>query len=490
MYMLRKLISVLIISFYCGSGILSAQTISYSLPTKLQYGVNRFDILGRNTQGIVMQESSRTQTTIEVYTTDMKLKWKKNISLKELGATVHRIFLLGDSSLIFYSYFSKGKSMLKVMKTNDRFELPGRTVIVDSVTAYNYVEPPDYSFALSNDKSKYLIYFPDDGIALKNKIHAAVIDKNLNIISRNTIQIQFTEQPRLLAALVDDSAKTYYLAGDNRAKNFRNNFNYLTFQLYYYNDSLKNFLYQTLYADGKLMTAPIVRMDRINHKIILTGLYATDPGIESKGTYYASFQTPDGKILQSKFSDFPAELLSSLTGNTPPRRNDGFYNLLPQEVIVKSDGGVIFFAEAVSVTSESFANPGYGGFGFSSSLTVNYFHYDDIVTTSFTPDGSIEWQRTYPKKQQTEGDEGYYSSFSIFIGINSLILFYNDFITGITDFVSYKVSIDGSSERKEIFNADKKGMLPICKFGKQISSREFIVPSIKRGYLQFIKITY
>lgn len=475
----------------CGSEWVSAQTISYSLPTKLQYGVNRFDILGRNTQGIVMQESSRTQTTIEVFTTDMKLKWRKNLSLKELGASVQRIFLLGDSSLIFYSHFIKGKSVLKVIKTNDRFELPGRAIIVDSTNVYNYVESPEYSFALSNDKANYLIYFSDEGTASKNKTHAIVIDKYLNILSRNTISIQLTEQPRMITALVDDSANTYFLAGDSRVKNFRNNFAYLTFQLYYYNDSSKSFFYQTIYADGKLMTAPIVRMDWLNHRIILTGLYANNPGVESKGIYYLSFQTPDCKVLQNKFIEFSDVLLSSLSGNNPPRRSDGFFNFRPQEMIVKNDGGVIFFTEAVSVSSESFANPGYGGIGFSTSLTVNFYHYDEILTTGFTPDGAIEWQKIYPKKQQTEGDEGYYSSYSIFIGVNSLSLFYNDFIAaGITNLVSYKVNTDGSSSRKEIFNSDKKGLLPVCQFGKQISSREFIIPSIKRGYLQFIKITF
>ncbi len=478
------------ISILCGNEWISAQTISYSLPVKLQYGVNRFDILGRNAQGIVMQESSRTQTTIEVFSTDMKLKWRKNLPLKELGASVQRIFLLGDSSLIFYSYFTKGKSMLKAVKTNDRFELPGRTMIVDSVNVYNYVEPPDYSFTLSNNKSNFLIYFSDGSAELKNKIHAIVIDKYLNILSRNTIPIQLTEQPRLITALVDDSARSYFLTGDNRVKNFRNNFSYLTFQLYYFNDSSKNFQYQIFYADGKLMTDPVVRMDWLNQRIILAGLYSNDPGIESKGIYYSSYQIPGCKVLQRKFTDFTGELLSSLSGNVPPRRNDGFFNFKPKEMIIKNDGGVIFFSEAVSVSSESFANPGYGGIGFSSSLTVNFYHYDEILTTGFSPDGTVEWQKIYPKKQQTEGDEGYYSSFSVFIGINSLSLFYNDFIVGITNLVSYKVNIDGSSERKEIFNSDKKGLLPVCQFGKQISSREFIIPSIKRNYLQFIKITF
>lgn len=473
-----------------GNKISSAQDVAYSLPEKLQYGVTRFEILGRNTQGIVMQLSSRSQTTMEVYTTDMKLKWKKNLALKEIGATVQQIFLLGDSSLVFYSHFVKGKSVLKVMKVNDRFEFSGRQIILDSVTVYSYADPPDYSFTLSGDKSKYMVYYTEGHEKPKKKIHAVVLDKSLNVISNRTFRIQSADQPDLLTALVDDSAKTYFLTADNQVRNFRNNYPYLTLQLYYFSDSADNFLFRSFYADGKLLTAPVVRPDWENHRIIVAGLYALNPGVESQGVYYLSYAIPDCELLQSKFSDFPAELLSSLTGNTPPRRTDGFFNLKPQEMIVKKDGGAIFFTEAISLSSESFAAPGYGGFGISSSLTVNYYHYDNIVTTGFTPDGGIEWQKIYPKKQQTEGDEGYYSSFGIYIGTNSLSLLYNDFISGMTNFASYKINIDGTAGRAEIFNADKKGVLPISRFGKQISSREFIVPSIKRGYLQFVKITF
>ena len=49
---------------------------------------------------------------------------------------------------------------------------------------------------------------------------------------------------------------------------------------------------------------------------------------------------------------------------------------------------------------------------------------------------------------------------------------------------------DGKVERNEIFNADKKGLLPLVKEGKQISPNEIVMPSLKKGYLQYLKILF
>ncbi|MBA2407249.1 MAG: hypothetical protein H0V65_04560 [Chitinophagales bacterium] len=157
---------------------------------------------------------------------------------------------------------------------------------------------------------------------------------------------------------------------------------------------------------------------------------------------------------------------------------------------MKRDGGAILVAESASVSSESYTSNSYGTFGISSGFTVNYYHYDDIAVFSFQKDGKLEWKQILHKKQATEGDGGYYSSFITMIAPASLYFIYNDMSNAQTNVANYNIDPSGNHQRKELLNADRKGVMLIPQSAKQISPTELLVPSIKRNYLQFVKISF
>src|ERR1700761_8383277 len=142
--------------------VVSAQQVDFSLPEKLGYGIDRFEILGRNSQGIVFEQSGRSNAVIETFYSDLKPKWKKTIDLKEAGAYVEKVYLTGDSVLVFYSHYIKGDYILKAVRMSNHFEILRPPVSLDSIKTYNYNDAPDISFTTSNDKTQYLEYYIDD----------------------------------------------------------------------------------------------------------------------------------------------------------------------------------------------------------------------------------------------------------------------------------------------------------------------------------------
>ena len=67
---------------------------------------------------------------------------------------------------------------------------------------------------------------------------------------------------------------------------------------------------------------------------------------------------------------------------------------------------------------------------------------------------------------------------------------YNDVINGQTSVADFMIDATGKQQRSDVFNADRKGVMVIPRSSKQISPNELIMPSLKRNYLQFVKVSF
>lgn len=469
---------------------LCAQNYEVSLPEKLNYGTNRNDVLGTSTFGIVVLDAGKTTHTISVYSSDMKLKWKKPIALKEFGfVNVNKVYLLEDSLLVFYTIQVRGMTILKAAKVNSQLNLIRPATVVDTLATSTLLAVPSMNYCSSFGKKRFLIYYDDFNNSDKRKLHAYCVDDLSNVKWKNEFRSADFMEPETVTAVIDDSFRCWFLMGENQVKNFHNDFPYNKFMLVSYNDSIKKFSQTISEESGMIFTNALLKLDMKNKQIIAAGLYALSPGAESNGIIFLRFNL-NGELKNKKLIPYSTDLLSQLTGNNPPKRNDGFFSFQPSDFVVKNDGGIIFLAESYSISTEAFNSPGYGNFGGTTSLTVNYYHFDEVLAFSISDTGGVEWNQVIHKKQQTESDGGIFSSFALVIAPAQLILVFNDFSGGMDVLSTFTLQPDGKVERTEIFNADKKGLLPVVKTGKQISSNEFVMPSLKKGYLQYLKIIF
>ena len=474
---------------FCGK-VSFAQQYSLSLPEKLQLGVNNYEVLGANSEGVLVLSSGKTIRNISLYATNMKLQWKKGINLKEFGiVNVQKIFLIEDSALVFYTVQSRGVTILKAVKVNQKFEVMRTPCILDTLGNTTLISVPSLSYASSFGKKRITAYYEDLNSTDKRKIHCICIDDLPSLKWKNEFRPPEFAEPQIISVLPDDSLRTWILFGENQVKNFRNDFPFNKFMLITCSDSGKAVFQSMVEESGYLFSSALIRQDRMNRQIVVAGMFSDSPGNESDGVLVSRFSY-NSVLLSNKLLKFSDEFLSDLCGNIPPKRNDGFYSFSPSQMILKLDGGIIFLAESYNVSTESYNSAGFGNYGVTSSLTVNFYHYDDVIVLSTDASDSVHWEKVLHKKQQTEGDGGYFSSFFLTVAPTQLILVFNDFSSGMAVLSSFSVGADGAVDRNEIFNADKKGLLPVPQSCKQVSPNEVIMPSIKKGYLQYIKIIF
>ncbi|MEO6166860.1 MAG: hypothetical protein ABIO46_11245 [Chitinophagales bacterium] len=475
------------------AGVLSlscfSQEISFSAPQKVTTGYVRVDVLGKNSQGILVRSVGRGTDEMIAFYDNLQLRWKKTTPKKEKNGKLEQIVMYNDSIIFFYSIIVKNVTLLKAFRTNAKLESGPLSTIVDTINRSLVNAAPDLRFSFTADKSKLMIYYEDAAFGSNNTLHARCFNLHLRKVWSSSWKIKTMESPALIEAVLDTQGNACLVVGENYAKNFNNDFVYSGFHAFRIKENGRKLSETSFEEKNHLLTSCKTRIDLNTGNLMMAGLYATSAGVESEGAYFFVLHDKDSSITE-KFEPHSIDFLTQLTGNNPPRKNDGFYEFQAKELIVTRDGGGILVAESVSISSESYSSSNYGAFGISSGFTVNYYHYDEMAVFSFNSDGMLNWKQILHKKQATEGDGGYYSSFATIISPAALHFIYNDVQNGQTSVGGYDIDVTGKQQRVEVFNADRKGVMIIPQEAKQIAPNEVIVPSLKRNYLQFVKIIF
>ena len=463
------------------------QSVGFSLPEKISLAVNDIEIIGQNEEGLLVSEQSSHQCELQTFNQAMEPIAKRNLILPDKNSTVEKILLQNDSLLVFYSLPDHGLILLKSACFNTHLDGASRVELLDTLTPTSLSPKPELHFVNSALSPEVFVWY--QGWGDKKNFRYLFYNAFQRFYRKGSLALTMLSEPVISDAVLSSTGHAYLAVGENTARNTNNDF------------PLEKLLLLRVEPDGALQQHLIIRpesllgypgihMDEVNHRLLLGGLWSINPGNESQGMYFGSYADQGDSIFAEKFIPWPQNFLIQLSGDNPPRKSDGFFNFDLKNIIVRHDGGIILLAESVSVSTESFNNPGYGTVGVTSSLTVNYYHFDEILVVSLSDTGGVEWNSVLRKRQQTEGDGGYYSSFATLIGGGQLHFIYNDIVNGQTNVSEYAVSPDGSQHREDLFNADHKGVMLIPNEARQVSGNDLIIPSIKRSYFQLIRISY
>src|SRR5215471_3392115 len=137
------------------------QELSFSAPQKITPGNAKVEILGRNSQGILIREITKSDDVISAYFDDMQLRWKKNVPKREKNAETVQIIFDEDSIIFFYTVPIKSNVVLKAFKTNARLESLNAPVVCDTVNSSFTNGTPDLQFNYTPDRNKILLYYGD-----------------------------------------------------------------------------------------------------------------------------------------------------------------------------------------------------------------------------------------------------------------------------------------------------------------------------------------
>lgn len=484
-------IVLIALTLLLGVGTLCAQDVVLSDAQKLSSKTPNLRILGKNNEGIIIYKFGKDANVIEAYNSNLMLKWSQTLNIKQENSNIEEIFLYPDYSLAFFKTQEKSNTVVFAQRLSAKFKGDGKFIVMDTL----FETKPDVDARMkiihSQDKSHVSMYYPvvSSSGALE-KIRVVGIDNNMELRYRQ--DVFFTNIPANFGLVsvkaLNNNQLVFLFENYNRGKRrFAEEKEYLVYQYNGNNGELSQINF--------LLNKPIygllrMEVDNVNGKLTVAGFYTDESRNEALGYFVESWDIENRLIVVQYDQPFGSALLAKVMGGDTTNNLTGLASFQPKELILRFDGGVVLMAESEYVNMESENMPTFMPSAGPNFRTVNVYYFNDILTLSTKPDGTMDWFNVLRKKQISEDDEGFFSSYSILTADGKLHFVYNEEIFYKTNVSEYIVDATGKAGRNYLFNAGTKELMLAPGIAKQISGRELLIPSFRNRSIKFVKITF
>jgi len=255
-----------------------------------------------------------------------------------------------------------------------------------------------------------------------------------------------------------------------------------------------------------------IKVDNFNKRYFLTSFYYKERRGNIDGFYFYIWDKVSAQPVIENISVFSDELRKEAKGESNAKMT--FNDYFIRNIITRKDGGFIIGSESYFTTSRfnswnrwdylygspynlsaynnyyysPYYNNYWGTSRYSNSQAVRY-HADNIAVLSYNSNGQLEWSTVIGKNQFDDDSDDLLSYQVMNTGGQIHFLFNqqerrNDFLT------DFSIASDGQLIRNPTLKNLDKGYEFMPQYGKQVSSRQMIIPCRYRNYIVFAKIDY
>lgn len=466
-----------------------AQKASFSEYKKISSKTPQFKILGKNNEGIILQEYGKYENIIEAYTPAMKIKWQKRINIKQAYAQIKKIILYPNQSNFIYIAPSGNTSWNIFAQSMDaRFVNGIRFARIDSVDYGKNDLPESIKIIHSKNKDKIVVTYP---IPNENAMFFIVLNKDLETLYRNKVTFNLPDGDYTLNEIIaDDSANIYVTLFDNTK--IKRDENYFDRMKIFMLSAKSNYQASRLNMnfDRNIFGQVKFDFDNLNHQLVAAGLFTDTEKKQAKGYFFKAFDIVQNNLVKDYNFNFSSDQYLQIAGKESNQSLNGLSTFEITDLILRYDGGITITAESRFNNVESMQIPSFVPAAGPSFRTVTVTYCNDIMLISLTPDGKQDWFKLIRKKQISEDDDGFFSSYAMHIRGDGVYFIYNENIQEKANVLSYKISDKGELQRGVAINAAEQDMMCVPRLGKQVSSNEIIIPAFRKNTLRLVKLSY
>jgi len=486
---MRKVFIIAIVFFTVtlAANFLHAQQVTYSEAKKISNKTPQFRILGKSNEGIILHEYGKFENVIEAYTPSMKMKWRKNLNIKQPNAQIKKILLFPDQANIIYVAPTKDSWNIYAQSMDARFTNGIKFARLDSINYAKDNLADNLKISYSNNRDKLVVFYPVPG---RNSMNFIVLNKDLEVLMKKQIDFPLPDGDYSLNdVIVDDEANIFVILLDN-TKVKKDEANYDKLKVFALHNTSYEPQWLNLELNRNLFGKVKFSIDNVNKQLTAVGFFSDENKKQAKGYFFKAFDITNYTLRRNYQFNFNAELYRQIVGKETSQNLDGLSTFDVTDVVMRFDGGIIIIAESRFTNIENMQIPSFvpaAGPAFRS-VTVNY--YNDIMVMSVSPKGNQEWLNLLRKKQISEDDDGYFSSYAMHIRGGEINIMFNDEVYQKSNIAGYKIDTKGEMKRTVAFNSGDEDILAVPRSGKQVSSNETIIPAFKKNTLKLVKLTY
>lgn len=475
---------IVILSFLGCTLSLLAQQVDISPEQTIRDNVT-YEIIGKIKSKVLMYRSEGTEYEIQAYDTDMQKDWDEPLEFERKTIKSYGFSNTNSEFSLLYSYRRKGKMHIHARQYDGKAKL----MRIDTLKTYERrAFMPDLKFIESQNKQLVLLY----SIQKNKAMEAFVFDtRNRQILWDKVFtpaDLKFREE--FVDVFLDNKGNAHFVfeKDNKRLKKEKNRF-----EIFTYNRATETESITMLPLKNRLWSDVMFEYDNRNEKLIGAGLYADKLKSIAEGYFYLNIDLFQQEDRTLKFHKFTPDYIKTVLGKEKIKKSQakGFIEIEVQEVVLRSDGGILLIVERTKEHSRDAANyqSSFNGRDNEMIQRVDYF-YNDIMLFSVNPDGTPHWNQILHKRQYSQDDGGIYSSYFLLKTPKSLRFLYNDQIKRENIVNEYIVTGSVEPKRKNVLNTAGEKIMLMLREAEQVSSNEIIIPSEHRRELKLVKVSY
>jgi hypothetical protein len=493
----------------CISCSVSAQKIVYSEPEREDSRRTEFEIVGKISGNYLVYKNNRGKNWISVLDNEMKLIGKQEQDYVPDNDRMINVdfFPYNDFAYMIYQYQKKNVVYCKASKIDANGKKTGEVMDLDTSHIGFAADNKIYTVITSEDKSKLAVY----KINSRNKklylLTTLLFNDKLELQKQSRMYIPMEERNDYLGEFSLDNDGDLVFSKFYR----NNNDNISSASLVIKHAQSDTLMSRSLNIESNMLDEIKIKVDNANKRYFLTSFYYKEKRGNIDGLYFFVWDKAGMKPVMENTSVFTDELRREARGDASMKT--AFNDFFIQHIITRRDGGFIIAGESYYTTSR-FNNWNRWDYLYGSPYTQSFnsyyyspyynrnwwnsrsnnsqavrYHADNIAVISYNSEGVPEWNNVMAKTQyDDETDDNI--SFQLLITGGQLHFLFNQLERRNNLLTDFSITPDGQLNRNPTLKNLDKGYEFLPKYGKQVSSRQMIIPCLYRSYLCFAKIDY
>jgi hypothetical protein len=495
---------------FCITSAANSQKIVYSEKDNDDTRRLNFEIVGKVSGNFLIYKNIRNKNWISVLDNDMRQIGKVEQDYVPDNDRMINVdfFPYGDFAYMIYQYQKKNVVYCVASKIDGNGVQVGTVTELDTTHIGFAANNKIYSVLTSEDKSKLIVF----KINSRNKnlflITTLLMNDKLDMQKKSRISIPMEERNDFLGDFHLDNEGDLVFSKFMRSGN--DNISSASFVVKYaQSDTL---MYRELAIEKRWLDEIHIKVDNANRRYFLTSFFFKERRGNIDGLYFYVWDKTSAKPIFEDVSVFSDELRKEARGDASMKM--AFNDYFIRDIITRKDGGFLIGSEAYYTTSRfntwnrwdylygsPFMSPGYNSYYYSpyynrywwnsrsSSTQAVRYHADNITVLSFDSKGQLEWSNVMGKSQYDDESDDLLSYQLMNTGGEIHFLF-NQQERRANLLNDFSVNPKGEMTRNPTLKNLDKGYEFLPKYGKQVSSRQMIIPCAFRNLICFAKLDY
>lgn len=488
-----------------------SQKIVYSEPDREDSRRMNFEIVGKIQGNFLIYKNIRNKNWIAVLDNEMQQIAKEEQDyVPDNDRMINAdFFSYSDHAYMIYQYQKKNVVYCMASKIGGDGKKIGDVVPIDTTHIGFAADNRIYTVLNSEDKSKIIVFKINSRNKKMYMMTTLLLDDKLQLMKKSLLPIPMEERNDYLSDFNLDNDGDLVFSKFTRTGN--DNISTAAFVIKHaMADSL---MYRVLGIEKTWLDEIHIKVDNFNRRYILTSFYFKERRGNIDGLYLYVWDKQGNKSVLESINIFQEDLKKEAKGDASVKT--AFNDYFIRDIITRKDGGFIISGEAYYttsrfnswnrwdylygspfVTSNYYSNyyyysPYYSRFWWSprsSNQSVRY-HADNIAVLSFSEQGKIEWSSIIGKSQ-FDDEGGNMISYQLMNTGSEIRFLFNQPERRNNLLTDFSLTPSGELTRNPTLKNLDGGYEFMPKYGKQVSSRQMIIPCGYRNYICFAKIEY